>query len=413
MEETEIIGDDNSTKFVESKNVKNSSDVDKFEKIIIDFINDLKTSFPEFNDKLLINFDDNNNLKRDYIFEHCKKVYPERFFDFLYKNEEIIENSDINTEILPCLDLKDLWKTHGVTDTIKETIWKYIQLIMFSVIGDIEDKNIFGNTSTLFEAIGEKELKNKMEETMSELFNLFNQTNEHDNNSTNEDDNNDCENDGENDDTEKPEFLNPENVQEHISSLLDGKLGKLATEIAEETAKEFNIDVNDENTNQDVMKKLFTNPTQLMNLIKKVGGKLDSKIKSGDIKESELMAEANELMKKMGGMGGMKDINKLFKHMGIPPGSIPGLGKNTKLNMGAFNNKMRKQEAMERAKKGAKAAAAKRQEQLRIKQLQEEKMKSYVPPTEEDINNLISELQLDEHEEKTNVKKKKKKKNKK
>ena len=40
-------------------------------------------------------------------------------------------------------------------------------------------------------------------------------------------------------------------------------------------------------------------------------------------------------------------------------------------------------------------------------------MKSYVPPTEEDINNLISELQLDEGEEKTNVKKKKKKKNKK
>ena len=352
MEEAEIIGDDNSTKFVESKNVKNSSDVDKFEKIIIDFINDLKTSFPEFNDKLLINFDDNNNLKRDYIFEHCKKVYPERFFDFLYKNEEIIENSDINTEILPCLDLKDLWKKDGVTESIKETIWKYIQLIMFSVIGDIEDKNIFGNTSKLFEAIGEKELKNKMEETMSDLFNLFNQTNEDDNDSTNEDDNNDCENDGENDgennNTEKPEFLNPENVQEHISSLLDGKLGKLATEIAEETAKEFNIDVNDENTNQDVMKKLFTNPTQLMNLIKKVGGKLDSKIKSGDIKESELMAEANELMKKMGGMGGMKDINKLFKNMGIPPGSIPGLGKNTKLNMGAFNNKMRKQEAMEK-----------------------------------------------------------------
>ena len=46
-------------------------------------------------------------------------------------------------------------------------------------------------------------------------------------------------------------------------------------------------------------KKLFKNPGKLMNLVKSVGNKLDTKIKSGDIKESELMREASDIMEKM------------------------------------------------------------------------------------------------------------------
>ena len=36
-----------------------------------------------------------------------------------------------------------------------------------------------------------------------------------------------------------------------------------------------------------------------MNMVKNVGSKLDQKLKSGEIKESELMKEANDLMEKM------------------------------------------------------------------------------------------------------------------
>ena len=398
-----------STKNEESSNTDKgiTANDDKFEKIMIDFIKDLKTSFPEFENKLTICFDENGNLKNEYLMEYCKKVYPERFFDFLYKNEDIIDNKDINTEIIPGIDLKEIWKIKDITDSIKETIWKYLQLLMFSIIGDIDDKNIFGNTSKLFEAIDENELKDKMEDTMKGLFELFKNNEKHEEEEDDED-GKDCDENK----NSAPEFLNPENISEHISSLLDGKLGQLATEIAEETAKELNIDVNDESTNEEVMKKLFSNPSQLMNLVKKVGGKLDTKIKSGDIKESELMAEATEIMKKMGGSGGMKDMNKILKSMGISPGSIPGMGKGSKINMGALNNQMRKQEALDRARKGAKAAAEKRREQQRLKQEHEEKMKSYKPPSEEEINNLINELQLDVPEPST-TKKKKKKRNKK
>merc|ERR1711918_339939 len=55
----------------------------------------------------------------------------------------------------------------------------------------------------------------------------------------------------------------------------------------------------------DIFKNLLKNPAELMRLVKKVGGKLDDKIKTGEIKESELLEEAGEMVKKMGKNGKM------------------------------------------------------------------------------------------------------------
>jgi len=54
-----------------------------------------------------------------------------------------------------------------------------------------------------------------------------------------------------------------------------------------------------------------------MDLVTKVGGKLDDKIKSGDIKESELLSEAAEMMQNMKNMPGMENIQNMFKYMSI------------------------------------------------------------------------------------------------
>ena len=90
----------------------------------------------------------------------------------------------------------------------------------------------------------------------------------------------------------------------------------------------------DEGANvNDVFQKLFRNPGKLMNLVKSVGSKLDSKIKSGDIKESELMQEASEIMEKMKNMPGMNDIQDLLKKMGVP-------GADNKRNVRAIKNQL-------------------------------------------------------------------------
>jgi hypothetical protein len=383
---------------------------DKFKKVMNDFISDLVNTFPEFQTKLPVYYDENNELRVDDLLEHCNKIYPERFFDFLYKNEDIITDETINTEILPTIDLEDIWQLDGITDTIKDTIWKYLQLILFSIVGDINDKNMFGDTAKLFEAIDETQLKEKMEESMKDLFELFNKST-----GENEDEEDDDNEETKEDDNENPDFLNPENIQEHLSSLLDGKLGKLATEIAEETAKDLNLDMENVTSTEDVMKQLFSNPTKVMNLVKKVGGKLDSKIKAGDIKESELMAEAGEIMKKMKGMPGMKDMNKLFKSMGMP-GGMPNMGKNSKVNMGAFKTHMKKQETKERMKERAKEKVKQRQEEKRIAEEFEKKRKEFMENNSVDIDKLVAELEQIDDNTKTQQQsknKKKKKKNKK
>jgi hypothetical protein len=107
--------------------------------------------------------------------------------------------------------------------------------------------------------------------------------------------------------------------------------------MAEETASELDINANSDSDPKDIFQKLFKNPGKLMNMVQNIGGKIESKIKSGEIKESELMSEGMELLNKMKSMPGMGDMSKIFSQMGIP-----GLGKNTKVNMGAMESQMNK-----------------------------------------------------------------------
>jgi hypothetical protein len=107
-----------------------------------------------------------------------------------------------------------------------------------------------------------------------------------------------------------------------------------------------------------------------MGLVKNVGEKLDTRIKSGEIKESELIAEATEIMNKMKNMPGMDGIQEMLSKMGM---SASGLGKGGKVNYGAMeaelNKKMRIAKMKERMhakseiNKAAKEAQAQSQQQ--------------------------------------------------
>ena len=112
------------------------------------------------------------------------------------------------------------------------------------------------------------------------------------------------------------EMPNAEDIHNHVEKMMGGKLGALAKEIAEETAKDLNIDMSDASSVSDVFKNLMKNPTKLMSMVKNVGSKLDEKIKSGDIKESELLQEASEMMKNMKDMPGFGNIQEMLGKMG-------------------------------------------------------------------------------------------------
>jgi hypothetical protein len=292
---------------------------EEFAKIINDFTTDILITFPEYSGIISRwwNKEANTQKEIDFVFNHCIKVFPERFFDILYKNADIFnQDSTLDTEFLPGVVFKYLWSL-DISEKTRETIWKYLQLILFSVIGTIHNSSELGETAKLFEAIDEEELKKKLEETLEGMQNIF------DNNFNNS---------TENTNTSNANVPNAEDLHNHITSLMNGKLGKLAMELAEETAKDLNIDMENTTNAKDIFQKLFKNPTKMMNMIKTIGSRLDEKMKSGEIKESELMEEGMELLKNMKNMPGMDNMQQMFSQM--------GLGKGAKLNMAAMEAQM-------------------------------------------------------------------------
>ena len=309
------------------KNMDDLTPPEEFYKIINDFTTDIKLTFPEYSHLINkwwspINEENPVNpeiIKKEtlYVFRHCLKTIPERFFDILYKTVDIFSNdSDINTEFLPGIVFKHLW-SYEITDNTRTTIWNYLQLISFAVIGSVNNVSDLGDTAKLFESINETELKTKLQETLESMKNLFN--------------NSSTDGDGEHDSFSGINVPNAGDIHDHISSMMGGKLGKLAMELAEETAGNLNLDMENVSDANDVFQKLFSNPTKMMDMVKNIGSKIDTKIKSGEIKESELMEEGMGLLNKMKNMPGMGDMSKMFSQMGIP-----GLGKGAKLNMGAM-----------------------------------------------------------------------------
>ena len=447
---------------------------DEFKKVMTDFINDFTTTFPEYSDKLKDNFvvvsvkTDGNVVAEEILdetrvkvlYDYSKTVYPARFFDILYKNAEIFKKDSgdaaaVNVNFLPDIDFREVWNTPDISSNTRDTIWKYLQLILFSIITNISDRDSFGDTAKLFEAINEDELKNKLDETIKNMQDLFmgggggggdstgDKTGEAgasgENtkfgdgidmkefekfaeqlknfspdgmggidmskfpgfpgfNSSNKEEGGGAKEEGggasSSDNKKQTEMPNPETIHEHISKLLNGKIGALAKEIAEETAKDFDLGIdmeNAENINMsNVFQKLFKNPGKLMNMVKSVGSKLDDKFKKGDIKESELMKEASDLLSNMKNMPGMGDLSSMLSKMGMSGlGGMAGLGgKGGKVNMGALQSHL--QQNMKNAKMKERMQSKLQQKHQQPQQPQQPQQKVATPTsTPTPSNNVV------------------------
>ena len=314
-----------------------------FKSTISDLITDLSNTFPEHNN-LWEEWKDMNDEKYQKLFDYCLTIYPERFFDILYQNEIFESDSDSNTFFLPSVDFKILFNSEGVSEQTKQTIWKYLQLILFSVVGNVKDKNVFGDTANLFEGINENDLEEKMKETMDNIGDFFKNMGLDEN----------MEMEESNDDNEEVKFDNMEgipdmgNLHEHLKGLFDGKIGKLAKELAEELSQDLpsmmDISGDDAASTQDILKSMIKNPKKMMNMIKTVGDKIKTKMDDGEISKEELMSEASGILSKMKEMGGTSEFNKMFKKFA---GGM-GMGKGAKINTAALNRMSRMESTRDR-----------------------------------------------------------------
>ena len=332
---------------------------EEFKKVIPDFISDLLNTFPEYQaiidkwwklheyehvaeeEERQRRIKEEEDDKIRILFDYCIQIYPERFFDILYQNQDIFkQDSIVNTEFLPGVSFKYLWNC-DVSDKTKETLWKYLQLILLSIISCVKDKGTLGDTAKLFETVDEDEFKNKLQETLEKMQNLFDGSGEEGQ-------------EGQEGHPKMPSSMpSADDIHSHISSMLESKLGHLAREIAEETVQDMDMDLENVKDVKDVFQKMFKNPGKLMNLVKNVGDKLDSKMKSGEINQSELMQEATNIMGKMKDMPGMDNIQEMLSKMGGLgglSGMMGGLGKNMKVDVNAMQAQMDRTQKMQSMK---------------------------------------------------------------
>ena len=384
-----------------------------FQKIIDDFVKDLLISYPEYEEKFRV-------IDYEEYYCHCKKIYPENFFHILYENDELFDSDD-SCFLLPDLNFKEIILDEKLSDNSKKTIWKYLQLILFSVCKGVENKDDFGDTKDLFEAINEEELQKKIEETMGEMRNIFfNEVDPCLNEMFSEQmgDLSNVENifesfakaQGVSGEESSGNFfentMNQEELKDHLNGLMGGKIGSLAKEIAEEASKEFGFDENqDESSQSELLQQFFKNPSKLLGIVKNIGGKLEEKLKNGQLNESELLEEAQELMGKMKDMPGLKNM---MSQMGMAGGKFDMKGMANKMQQSMKEAKMK-----ERMQEKLKKNNEKKQKEAMAGNMTQVSEDTFVwNDDNSNPNESLKKSKITSNKSSTNPKKKKKKKKK-
>ena len=216
--------------------------------------------------------------------------------------------------LLPGVDFTVLMN-ENVSDKTKKTIWKYLQLILFSVVEQVDTKESFGDTSKVFEAIKEEDLHKKIMETMDEMKNLF---------GTDFSGNMDMSGD----------FMDSEKIKSHLDGLMNGKIGNLAKEIATEIDP-ATLNFDPENPQAVLQSLLSGENTNLMSLVQNISGKIQNKMESGQIDQQALFSEAASIMNNLQNMPGMAGMPNNMGAGGFDPNMMMGMISNMMLG----NNK--------------------------------------------------------------------------
>ena len=255
-------------------------------KVVNEFLKDLLIPFPEY--EMIIkkwwDFEKIDNEKVENVYNHLKKTILHLVIEILNQNTEIFqEDSSVRTDFFPQIDFKYLWNSE-LSDKTREMIWKYLQLILLTILnmnthGEETMENVLNKMDT-------EEIQEKLNQTVENMKNLFSKTEENEN-------------------------LN--DFHSNMKTLLDGKLGNLAKEMAEDTFK--NLDIDPENPFT-IWENLFKDPNQLKDMISTVGNKLNEKMSAGDISEEDMLNESVNLFQNLKDnplLNNFTDLLKMFQ----------------------------------------------------------------------------------------------------
>ena len=285
--------------------------MEKFNDNLAQFTNIIKKMYPEQKEAIenYYNFDEPGDRYLNSFIENCSEMGD----NISSKNEIIFSKG---TVILPNIDFYSIWNDEKLNDEQRENIWKYLHTLY--IFAYEHTKNI--DFKTLLKELKNANLCDDVDEQTRTFMNIIDglttkyKDKEIDDSSLDE----------ENKDTKKNtpnSFIAPD--------LFNGVIGNLAKEIADE------IDPNQVNLDDPskLLKSLLSgnfdeenDDSGVVNLVKNITEKIQTKLTSGNLNETQLFAEAQNVMKSLNknGSGDMSNPLNMFNQM-MQSGMMAGL----------------------------------------------------------------------------------------
>ena len=263
--------------------------MDLNEKILSVFkkmINDIMDVYPEKKGDIYEKYESVMNMETLNL-EECELL--KNFMDNIGKNSTKITNKDvevISDELIDSIPLKKIWES-DISESVKDEIWKYLQtfcIININLNSSKELQELLSGETKEIDPENRKDLKDlKRIQKLKESISTIN---------------------------EKKVDESDMNGMNDIFS--NTGIGQLAKEIAEginfEEMLGQNGDLDEGEQNMENVMQNIMNPANFMNLFQNINSKVQDKIQSGDIDESILTGEAQNLY------GNFQD-NPMFQSM--------------------------------------------------------------------------------------------------
>lgn len=331
-----------------------------FNKTVGDLVDELKGTFPELKESLDERYataaaPDDTSLMDWFI----ANAQP-HFMAITTKSETLFKENDA-TFLLPDINFTQLWKCK-LTKATKAAIWKYLHVMLLLVshyqlnTHDFEstfaqwNEMLDGNKGGQMDEAELQKMKAHAEQVMQLMQSLAG-GGEDDAEAGSDDDEagGDAAGGAEGADdgatsTERAQRFEKELKEDpFIQQLENSKIAQFAKELSNEidvSSLGLSPDAKVESF-QDVFGTIGKNPQRLLGLVKSVGDKIQTKLTTGDIKQSELVEEAHTLVKSMqdskafkqmfkkarkkGKHGGGLDPQAMFATMAKQMASMPGM----------------------------------------------------------------------------------------
>ena len=252
---------------------------EKFNFYLKSFLNEMVVIFPEYKTDIEISYTEllkEENCNSDiYIKEYMNSI--KNYNSYVAKKDDVLFKQSNELFFIRKIDFRNVW-AKDIDEKTRENIWKYLQTLIVlgkKVIGDDDE------IEQLLDNFNNPEVENMKKETENMMDMLKNMT------------------------QTIPEPQNTEN---------NSFQGGIINDIAKELTSELNLDnlnIGEPKNMNEAFNNLLggNNGGNFLDLINKVGAKIQNKVQSGSINQGDLMKEAQNMM------GSLKNPEKIAKEM--------------------------------------------------------------------------------------------------